>query len=191
VQHAHVRFDTEVLIADLLGALDEQSPQLAAKEVLLRALDNPGAVAEALGATFNPRTFGLLHHSDRVTVTHSVFPEGYRTGVHDHGMWAITGTCAGTEDNTFFRRRSDAVEPIGGRSIAPGEVSVLGSEAIHDVVAAGSSSLVAIHVYGGDLATAKRSSWDGRPLTERPFDSAAEFSRLNAALKDADLLADP
>jgi len=67
---------------------------------------------------------------------------------------------------------------------------VLGTEAIHDVVATGSRPLIAIHVYGGDLATAKRSSWDGTPLTERAFDGAAEMSRLNAALKDANLLAD-
>jgi predicted metal-dependent enzyme (double-stranded beta helix superfamily) len=185
-----VRFDVGVLIADVLGVLDDQTPHLAVKEVLQRTLENPGAVAEALGVSFNPRTFNILHQSNRVTVTHSVFPAGYRTGVHDHGMWTVTGTCAGTEDSTLFRRRNATVEPIGRRAIAPGEVVVLGAEAIHDVAAAGSSPLIAIHVYGGDLTTAKRSSWDGTPLMERPFDGAAEFSRLSAALKDAHLLAD-
>jgi hypothetical protein len=69
-------------------------------------------------------------------------------------------------------------------------VLLLGAEAIHDVVAAGTSPLNAIHVYGGDLFSAKRSSWDGTPLLERPFNGAAEWSRLSTALVDANLLAD-
>ncbi|MET1001325.1 MAG: hypothetical protein ABWZ15_05895, partial [Acidimicrobiia bacterium] len=109
---------------------------------------------------------------------------------HDHRMWTVTGTCAGIEDSTLFRRRDDTVEVIGGHSTAPGEVLVLGAEAIHDVVAAGSRPLSAIHVYGGDLISVKRSSWEGTPPRERCFEGAAEWSRLSAALRDADLLAD-
>jgi predicted metal-dependent enzyme (double-stranded beta helix superfamily) len=87
-------------------------------------------------------------------------------------MWAMIGTCAGKEDNEFFRRSADTLVASGGRVIEGGEVLSLGPEAVHVVgnpLAREASS--ALHVYGGDLLAIERSRWTEPDWREERFDA--------------------
>jgi predicted metal-dependent enzyme (double-stranded beta helix superfamily) len=181
-------FGLASLVAAVLDSLDDDAPAVAVKEVLHEALRHQDELVDALGSTFDRRTSNVLHRSDRATITHFLLPPHYRTGPHEHRMWVVTAMCSGTETNTFYRRHGDVLERITGRRIAPGELLVLGVDAIHDVEA-GAEPVSSIHVYGGDLGSMVRSSWDPTSLSERRYDVASEVARLTAALAAANLLA--
>jgi predicted metal-dependent enzyme (double-stranded beta helix superfamily) len=178
----------ENLVERVRTAAASKSPVMTVQRVLEETLEDPTAVVESLGTMFDPRTFNVLHRDDRLTISHFLLPPGYRTGPHEHRMWAVTGTCSGTEHCVLFRRVGRTIERTGERAIGPGEVSALGSGAIHESCAGMDEALSAIHVYGGDLAI-ERSAWETTSLKERPYDGAAEIRRQIAALRAADLVA--
>jgi predicted metal-dependent enzyme (double-stranded beta helix superfamily) len=180
--------DLDSLVTAVLAALDDDAPALAVKQVLQQAMRRQDELADALGTTFDRRTNNVLHRSDRATITHFLLPPHYRTGPHEHRMWVVTAICSGTETNTFYRRSGDVLERIGERRIGTGELLVLGADGIHDVEAA-MEPVSSMHVYGGDLGSTVRSSWDPTSLNERRYDVASEVARLTAALAAADLLA--
>ena len=184
-----LKFDVDAFVSEVLALLDDPSPELATKAAVERALRDPSAVLEAIGPKFDLRR-NVLHSSERAFISLSMFPPGFRTGPHDHGMWAVTGTCAGHEDTTLYRRQGDTIERICEVTVDPSEVLFVPRALIHDVMAGGSEALYSIHVYPGSLVSTPHSLWVGEPPTEQPFDTAGEWSRLNAELSAANLVAD-
>lgn len=174
-------FDVEEFVAECRAALAEQQPAVATKELLGRALADPGAIDEALGV---PERGGVvaLHRSDDLTVLQIVWPPRVSLFPHDHRMWAANGIYGGREDNTFYRRGLHGIVPSGGKTLDTGDVVVLGREAIHAVVNPRRTYTAAIHVYGGDFFATPRSQWDSDTLTEEPFDIA----HLKQVLSEAD-----
>ena len=88
-------------------------------------------------------------------------------------MWAVIGVLRGGEDNEFFRRSGNTIEPSGGRVLGEGDVLAMGKDTIHAVKnpsTAWSSS--ALHVYGGDLIGTARSMWCEPDRCEYPYDFA-------------------
>src|SRR5690606_16709 len=106
---------------------------------------------------------------------------------HDHRMWAVIGIYAGQEDNRFFRRTAPDAGTItesGGKSLAEGDVAVLGVSTIHAVTNPRDRLTGAIHVYGGDFVNEPRSQWGPGPQEERRYDVAEaqrQFAEANAA----------
>jgi predicted metal-dependent enzyme (double-stranded beta helix superfamily) len=164
-----VVFDLDEFVADCRTALAEDQPLLAAKEVLDRAVSDPGAVGTALRA--EPGVT-LLHRSPDLTVVSVVIPAGLpRTLPHDHRMWALVGIYGGQEDNQFFRRSADGLAESGGRSIRASESLAMGDDTIHAICnPLDHSALAAIHVYGGDLVAAERSMWTEPGWQEQPYE---------------------
>jgi predicted metal-dependent enzyme (double-stranded beta helix superfamily) len=178
-------FDVDGFVEECRAARAEAEPRRAVREVLGRALADPAAVADAL----RPVEGGLqlLHHGPDVTVLHVVWAPGMQMFPHDHRMWAAIGIYAGKEDNSFYRRsgpgRRTLVES-GGKSLAPGDVLVLGDDAIHAVANPLSTLTGAFHVYGGDFVHQPRSQWGPGPLEERPYDMddvSRQFAEANRA----------
>lgn len=178
-------FDIDQFVVECREALVEDRPHRAVREVLQRALAAPGQVADALV----PREGGLtlLHHAPDLTVLHVVWAPGMRIYPHDHRMWATIGIYAGQEDNEFFRRASPdrrGLEGSGGRSLAVGDVLLLGDDTIHAVTNPLGKLTGAIHVYAGDFVNEPRSQWGPGPVEERPYDIDAarqQFAEANAA----------
>jgi predicted metal-dependent enzyme (double-stranded beta helix superfamily) len=103
---------------------------------------------------------------------------------HDHRMWAAIAIYAGQEDNEFYRRDGRGLTESGGRSLAEGDVLVLGDDVVHAVANPRARLTGAIHVYGGDFVAQPRSQWGPGPLEERPYDMAQvheQFDRANRA----------
>jgi predicted metal-dependent enzyme (double-stranded beta helix superfamily) len=172
-------FDVDELVGACLAAIEESEPRLAVKDVLERAVADPHGIATVLP----PQRGELvpLHVSDRLTVLEVVWAPGMVLGPHDHRMWAAIGVYSGGEDNRFFRRAGATLVESGARELRPGDVCLLGDDAVHSVTNPTVECAGAIHVYGGDFFATPRSEWRGDPPTEVPFD----VSRLHASFAAA------
>jgi predicted metal-dependent enzyme (double-stranded beta helix superfamily) len=171
-------FDVDDFIAACGAALREPEPRLAIKEVLARAVSDPG-VAAALPPT--RAEIVRLHVSDDLTILKVVWAPGMSISPHDHRMWASIGVYTGGEDNAFFRRDGTTLVGSGGRSLRPGDVCLLGDDVIHAVVNPTTQYAAAIHVYGGDFFTGARSEWRGTPYCEQPYDAARTLALFEEA----------
>jgi predicted metal-dependent enzyme (double-stranded beta helix superfamily) len=177
-------FAIDTLVGELVEARNESNALLATRDVLARAVADPGAVADAL----DPRAGGLarLYDTPGLTVLNVVWAPGMFLLPHDHRMWAAIGVYAGTEDNVFFRRVPDDrvhIEETGAKELETGEVLLLGDDAIHSVENSRDRVTAAIHVYGGDFFDEPRSQWGPGPAVEQPFDIDfvnQEFAAANA-----------
>ncbi len=167
-------FDLEQFIADCREALAESSGHKAVREVVARAVSDPGAVIKALG---EPKRAGMtaLHQSADLTIVDFHWGPSMTLMPHDHRMWGVIGVYTGREDNIFWRRiKTDEggtrVEAAGARAISAKEVEPLGRDIVHSVTNPLPRITGALQVYGGDFFAAVRSEWDPETLRERPFD---------------------
>jgi predicted metal-dependent enzyme (double-stranded beta helix superfamily) len=175
-------FDIDDLIVDLRAAVDETEPRRAVREVLERAMSEPGEIAEAM----DPQEGGitLVHHTPELTVLNVVWAPGMELYPHDHRMWAAIGIYEGIEDNAFFRRPSPDAKTLvdsGGKHLHVGDTIVLGDDVIHSVANPGRKLTGAIHVYGGDFVNQPRSQWGPGPEVERPYDIEDAYRQFAAA----------
>jgi predicted metal-dependent enzyme (double-stranded beta helix superfamily) len=175
-------FDVDDFVARCRDAAAETESRAAIRDVLLRALSDPEALADALPPT--RAEIVRLYVSPELTVLKVVWAPGMTLGPHDHRMWATIGVYSGGEDNKFYRRAGTSLTESGGRSLRPGDVCLLGSDAVHSVTNPTTEFAGAIHVYGGDFFTKPRSEWRGDPLEEQPHDVGrllATFAEANRA----------
>jgi predicted metal-dependent enzyme (double-stranded beta helix superfamily) len=174
------------------GALEETTPALAVRDIL----DELVAAPSALSAMLGPVTAGgitPLYVSDDLTVLHVAWTPGMRLYPHEHRMWAVIGLYGGQEDNRFFRRAPERLEPSGGRDVVAGDVLVLGDDTIHSVANTRREFAVALHVYGGGFFTVDRSEWDFDGRGERPRDhdrTRRLFEEANQRWRTADQASD-
>jgi predicted metal-dependent enzyme (double-stranded beta helix superfamily) len=175
-------FDVDDFLAECVAAGTDPEPRLAIRDVLARAVSDGRRVADALPPT--RAEIVRLHVSDELTILKVVWAPGMRIGPHDHRMWASIGVYSGGEDNEFFRRSGPSLVESGGRSLHPGDVCLLGDDAVHAVTNPTTQFAGAIHVYGGDFFSTPRSEWRGTPYTEEPYDvdrTIALFEQANAS----------
>lgn len=106
----------------------------------------------------------------------AVFRPGVPVPVHDHGAWAVVGVYRGRECETRYRRLDDGSDPgrakleVDRMFVNPrGSVTVVPDGAIHTVQALDGHDAVSIHVYGTDIATQERSTYDLDRETAAPF----------------------
>src|SRR5690242_15992027 len=106
----------------------------------------------------------------------AVFAPGVQTPVHNHGAWAVVGTYRGRERDPWFRRLDDGsvnghakLEPDTTRTNPAGTVTVVPDGTIHAVEAIDGQEAVSIHIYGTDIVTQPRSTFDIGAGTETPF----------------------
>lgn len=165
-------FDLDRFIEDCRAALREDPPQKAVREVMARALSDPAAMRDALGAPARAQ-IQKLHQSPELSIINVVWAPGFTVMPHDHRMWAIIGIYEGREDNIFWRRiREEAggkVEAAGAQALATGQCATLGPDIVHSVTNPIPRFTGAIHVYGGDFFNAPRSEWDPETLLEQPY----------------------
>lgn len=174
--------DLDALLADLTGAIREDAPQLAVRDVLQRALDRPEDLAEALPCT--RAELVTLLSTPEITVMKTVWAPGMSVPPHDHHMWAAIGVYTGTEQNTFWRRAGSHIEQSGGKELTGGDVGLMGTDTIHSVLAPLARQWTgALHVYGGDFVRQRRSMWiDGVERENDASTSAAIFAEANRRL---------
>ena len=181
-------FDLDRLIADCADAVNDHAPTKAVREVLERAVSEPGSVVDVLGTPARGEV-QKLHVSDELTLINVIWAPGMTIMPHNHNMWAAIGVYGGREDNIFWRRCKDEpnglIEAAGAKSIGPKEVRPLGDDIIHSVTNPTLGFTAAIHVYGGNFFAEERSEWDPLSLEEQPYDidkNMALFKRANKSI---------
>lgn len=172
-------FDLDAFLADCVAASTDAQPRLAVKEVLERAVSEPGAVAEALPP--DRAELVRLHVSPELTVLKVVWAPGMDIRPHNHNTWASIGIYTGGEDNEFFRRAGTGLEASGDRQLRPRDVCLLGDDTIHKVTNPTVEHTGAIHIYGGDFFAIERSEWTGEPPVEQPYDVAQTLRNFEDA----------
>jgi predicted metal-dependent enzyme (double-stranded beta helix superfamily) len=162
-------FDLDRFKEDCLDALNEKSPHGAVKEIVARAVAEPGQVLKVLG---EPKLAGLetLYRSEQLTILNVLWGPGMNLYPHDHRMWAVIGVYGGQEENRFYRRSETGLTGHGNKTLVTKDTLPLGESVIHAVTNPLEKITAAIHVYGGDFFAVPRSEWDPQTLDERPFD---------------------
>lgn len=175
-----MRFDKNEFIEACREAVAADDSHMAVREIVARAVSDPGAVIAALG---EPTKSGItpLYRSDTLTILNIAWPPFMTVFPHNHGMWAVIGVYSGCEDNIFWRRRGDVIEAAGAKALRVRDAHPLGRDVIHTVTNPLGRISSALQLYGGDFFAAPRSEWDPETLREQPFDMA----RTSKSFRDA------
>jgi predicted metal-dependent enzyme (double-stranded beta helix superfamily) len=174
--------DLERFIADCRAAHAGDRSHKAVREVVARAVSEPGAVLGWLG---EPKRGEVqkLYHSAELTILNVIWAPYMTIYPHNHRMWAVIGVYTGREDNIFWRRRDRRVEAAGAQALCVRDAVPLGQDIIHSVTNPIPRLTGAIHVYGGDFFATERSEWDPETLLEGRYDAQKTlraFEQANA-----------
>jgi predicted metal-dependent enzyme (double-stranded beta helix superfamily) len=142
--------------------------QAAIREVLSRAMSDPGSVLAAVG---EPRKGGLqtLYRSADLTILNIVWAPLMQLLPHEHRMWSVIGIYGGREDNIFWERHDGRIAATRAAAISTGDVVTLPFDVVHSVANPIERLTGAIHIYGGDFFATPRSEWDPDSLDERAW----------------------
>ena len=163
-------FDLEGFIADCRAAVAEDRTHRAVREVLARAVAEPGAVLKGLGEPQRGEV-QTLYRADDLTILNVIWAPLMTIMPHNHRMWAVIGVYTGREDNTFWRRTGGGrIEAAGAKALCEKDAEPLGRDIIHSVTNPIPRLTGAIHVYVGDFFAVRRSEWDAETLLEQPYD---------------------
>ena len=168
----NAKFDVDRFIDDVKRARLDGDSQKAVQEILARAVSEPAAVLQGIGA---PSQAGIhpLYHAADLTILNVVWAPLMLLLPHNHNMWATIGIYTGREDNITWTKHGSTIEASGATSLSEKEVFPLPAPAIHSVTNPIGRLTGAIHIYGGDFFAKGRSEWDAESLRERPFDLEA------------------
>lgn len=113
----------------------------------------------------------LLHRPEDLSfsVVSFVWNPGQGSLVHDHCTWGVIGQYEGFEDETRFRRTDDGsrsgfaeLEPASQHTFRPGDVSHVypPDRDVHRIMNNSATPTVSIHIYGGDIGSQRRHSFN-------------------------------
>ena len=130
-------FDLDQFVADCRAAMAQDAGHKGVREVVARAVSDPGAVLAALG---EPQRAGVnkLYHAPDLTILNLVWGPMMTIMPHNHSMWAVIGLYTGREDNIFWRRvgaedgNGGRVEAAGARALSARDCAVLGRDIIRN-----------------------------------------------------------
>ena len=181
-------FDVDQFITDCRNALAADKSHKLVREVVARAVSDPGAILNRLG---EPKKGALqtLYRADDLTILNLVWAPYMTLMPHNHQMWAVIGIYSGREDNIFWRKISGSfggkLEAAGAKALSEGDAEPLGHNIIHSVTNPIPRLTAAIYVYGGDFFAAERSEWDPATLTEQRWDPERAVRRIRGGKQDA------
>lgn len=172
-------FDIAEFIDACRAALARPEPAAEVGEVVGAAIGHPGWI-EAAVAPIGGGGPKFLHRSADLTVYCTVSEAGHALAPHEHLLWAVAGIAEGDEQNVLYARTGDRLAKDRTVDLVAGDVLVLDEHAVH--AARSRSRTAAVHVYGGDIMSTPRSSWDDtgavRVVTPvLPAGSAADADR--------------
>lgn len=104
---------------------------------------------------------------DSWSVVAVVWNMGQRTPVHGHEMWGVAGIYSGAERELRYVKPTEGAScaplvPAGEQTWERGQVTVCCTtdDDVHAVTAVGDEPTIGIHVYGGNIGTMARRSYD-------------------------------
>ncbi len=99
------------------------------------------------------------------SIASAVWDVGQGTPVHGHETWGVVGIHSGVEVETRYEKPAEPDVPLvreGSDEWTAGEVTVCCTtdDDVHQVRCGGDRPVVGIHVYGADIGTLPRRSYD-------------------------------
>jgi predicted metal-dependent enzyme (double-stranded beta helix superfamily) len=91
--------------------------------------------------------------------------------IHDHCTWGVIGQYDGEEEETRFRITDNRLERTGVVIARPGNVSHVypRSRDIHQIVNRSDRPAISIHIYGGDIGSQRRHTYDPNTAALQEF----------------------
>jgi 3-mercaptopropionate dioxygenase len=140
------------------------------KPLMERLVTTPGSLPKE---AFTPRKDKFANNliyrpKDRIfSVMGGNWAPGQTTPIHDHLTWAVVGICEGEEREAIYRRTDDRSNPkkaklelVSERINKEGHVTVLGEAGIHRIDNISDTPSLSVHMYGLDIGTTERHSYD-------------------------------
>jgi predicted metal-dependent enzyme (double-stranded beta helix superfamily) len=159
----------------LITRSDHEAEILARAGALLKDLVSRDDWLPDAFAAPNPEHYRqYLLHADaraRFSVVSFVWGPGQATPIHDHTVWGLVGMLRGAELSQAYSASGGRLRPQGPvRRLLPGEVEAVSPTVgdIHRVANAFDDRVsISIHVYGADIGTVCRHTYDttGRTKT--------------------------
>ncbi|WP_336216120.1 hypothetical protein [Nonomuraea sp. LPB2021202275-12-8] len=154
VSTTHDEHEITARVAELLSALlasDYQLPPQLTRPSPVRHLTYPLHIAA----------------DDTWSMASVIWNPGQRTPVHSHETWGVAGIYAGAEHETRYLKPTTTttntpLTPAGETRWEPGQVTICCTtdDDVHTVTAIGNQPTIGIHVYGGNIGTISRRSYD-------------------------------
>jgi predicted metal-dependent enzyme (double-stranded beta helix superfamily) len=96
------------------------------------------------------------------SVVSFVWNPGQGSPIHDHCTWGVIGQYQGEEEETRFRIVDRRLERVGAVLARPGDVSHVypPSRDIHQIHNRSARPTISIHIYGGDIGSQRRHTFD-------------------------------
>jgi len=118
------------------------------------------------------------------SVVSFVWNPGQGSPIHDHCTWGVIGQYEGEEEETRFRITDNRLEHVGVVCARPGDVNHVypPSRDIHQVVNRSAKPAISIHVYGADIGSHRRHTYDPDTAETREFISGYD-SAANSAFE--------
>lgn len=134
---------------------------------LERALEEDLGLAEEVMAAHPERyvMYPLYVATDgSFSIASAVWNVGQATPIHDHQTWGVVGIYSGVEGEERFEPPVQGAGPalLGTESWKPGQVTICCTtdQDLHRVTCASDVPCVGIHIYGADIGTLRRKSYD-------------------------------
>jgi predicted metal-dependent enzyme (double-stranded beta helix superfamily) len=177
-------FDVDEFVADCRAALTADRSHKLVREVIARAVSDPGAVLKGLGEPTRG-AIKTLYRSNELTILNVIWPPYMTLMPHNHQMWGVIGVYAGREDNIYWRRAPGGaggqLEAVGAKALGVRDAEPMGRDIIHSVTNPIPRFTAGIHVYGGDFFAAECSEWDPETLLEQRWDPERAVRRFEEA----------
>jgi predicted metal-dependent enzyme (double-stranded beta helix superfamily) len=127
----------------------------------------------------------IVHASPELTMLYARVPARFRSGVHNHTVFACIGQLTGSEVNTVYQREGDTLTFDHSATVQAGEVLPLPADAIHNIENPTDAVAASLHIYGGDFGAVmdERSLWSSDDFKEKAFSFPALLKESVAAMK--------
>lgn len=167
-------------VEGLLAQHPDERTLTAAVQRELAALLAAGFTLPAHKTRPNPERYVMypLHVAadGSFSIASAVWDVGQGTPVHGHETWGVVGIYRGVEVETRYEKPDRPDVPLvaaGTEEWAAGDVTVCCTtdDDVHQVRCGGDEPVVGIHVYGADIGTLPRRSYDPVTGAQRWFTS--------------------
>ncbi|TNC27823.1 cysteine dioxygenase family protein [Amycolatopsis alkalitolerans] len=164
--------DLDAFIADVGtvvsagGSEEDVTEQVAARlrRLLAVGLQLPGSITAPRAERYVMRPLHV-DPGGAFSIACAVWDVGQSTPVHGHETWGVVGIHSGVEREVGYVKPVREDEPLAVRTEAdwgPGEVTVCCTteDDVHQVACGSDIPCVGIHVYGADIGTLPRRSYE-------------------------------
>lgn len=113
----------------------------------------------------------IVHASPELTMLYARIPGRFRSGIHNHTVFACIGQLTGEETNTIYQPDGEGLVVESTTRVKPGEVISLPADTIHNIENPTETVSASLHIYGGDFGALmdERSLWSAGDHKEQSF----------------------